>query len=373
MHIRLPQEDLSPALSVVNRSVATRTPLPALSAILFQAQGDQLTLSATDLETTIALSLPCTVLEEGELLLPARYVVDLIRKAPSGPVDIQTLASGPAAEVIFGRSRYTVQGFPPGQFPRFTEARPQRVQRVPTALLQRAVRDVAPAVATKDTRPILMGIQLRLGPHHFQALATDGFRVAHVRFPLEELEESLEVVAPARGLQELTRLLEEREEEEVEIAFYDQRLAVELPGLRFHTALLNGSFPDVLSMVPTQYPTSLTVSAGELVMALQRSLIIAAAEKDRSQVVTLKVSPSGLEISAKAADVGSSTEEVAGEGQGPELQLAFNAQFLLEGLRPFPDEEEVRLLFAGPRQALLITGTDESPYRYYVLPVLLSA
>ncbi|MDI3269357.1 MAG: DNA polymerase III subunit beta, partial [Bacillota bacterium] len=243
---------------------------------------------------------------------------------------------------------------------------------ISTALLQRAVRDVAPAVATKDTRPILMGIQLRLGPHHFQALATDGFRVAHVRFPLEEREHSVEVVAPARGLLELTRILEDRDEEEVEIAFYDQRLGVELPGLRFYTSLLNGSFPDVLSMVPTQYPTTVKVMAGEMVAALQRSLIIAAAEKDHSQVISLQVKHSGLQLSAKAADVGSSSEEVEGEGQGPELQLAFNGQFLLEGLRAFPEDEEVELRFAGPSQALLLASPGDSPYRYYLLPVLLS-
>ncbi|MBE3590946.1 MAG: DNA polymerase III subunit beta [Firmicutes bacterium] len=369
MQITVQQEDLAAALQMVQRSTASRTTLPVLTGILFEARAGALTLSATDLETALRTTIPATVREEGAVVLPARYVVELVRRAPFGEIEVATEGERAQATLRFGRSQYRIHGFPHEQFPLIAADFDGAALEVPQDRFRDAVQRTGFAVSTSDMRPILTGVQLRLAPTGFHAVATDGIRVAHYRGEGVAVEDDgVEVVVPGRTLQELARLLGEGEEI-LRLGMRDNRLLAEANGILFQTTVLSGQYPAVLDMMPKSYIAEMDVDRRAFVDACERAALIAGAP-DQPNAVRMVVAPGGVTLAAQAVDIGAAEDFVEADVRGEGLEIAFNARYLLDGLRHVGGES-VRCAFSGPIGAARFSGEGDE-FEYFLLPMRIS-
>lgn len=368
MHITVQQEDLASALQIVQRTTAARTTLPVLTGILFEARQGMLTLSATDLETAIRTTLPASVADEGAVVLPARYVVELVRRAPSGEISISTEGERAQATVRFAKSQYRMNGFPHEQFPMMAQDFAGSPLELPQQQFRDAVQRTSFAVSTSDMRPILTGIQLRISTSGFHAVATDGIRVAHYRGEGGSADDAVEVVVPGRTLQELARLLGDADAS-VRLGMLENRLLAEVNGVLFQTTVLNGQYPAVLDMMPKSYGVEMEVDRRAFVEACERVALIASAP-DQSNAVRMSIAPGGVTLTAQAPDVGVAEDYVEASVTGETLEIAFNSKYLLDGLRHI-DGEVVRCAFSGPIGAARFCGESDD-YEYFLLPMRIS-
>lgn len=366
MRLRIDAEQLARGLATVSRAVPSRTPMPVLTAILLRADATDLTLTATDLELGVLCRVPATVDEPGAIALPARYLTEIVRRIPSGPMSWSVGQDRAVAEIGWQRSQFTIQGFSADQYPPFPDMH-QAGTPVDRQALAAALRQTVFSASIDAARPILTGVELFVDGANFRSLATDGTRVAFYRDPPErdDWSEAQRLLAPARGLQEVLRLLEGSGD--ATLAVQDNQLLVDLNTARVAIRLLDGRYPAVLDLLPAQYPTVVRTDRAALHDACERVSLIAD-RPDLLYAMTISVVADGLELAARSPDVGEARDQIAAQVEGPELRIGLNARLLLDGLRHLGGSEVV-LELSGKESALRLRNPDDGKFVYMQMPV----
>lgn len=363
------QADLSYGLQTVAKAVSTKNTLPILSGILVKGDGNRLNLTATDLEIGIECMVSAQVAEEGSIVLPARYLTEIVRKIPAAAVEVEVDPRNYTAVLRWDRSQYTIHGFSPEQFPFLPRATQDAGYKLPQNVLRNMIRQTAFAVSHDETRPILTGAQMTLRDGHCQLLATDGVRIAYRRTALPESSQggqSSSLVLPGRTLSELSRLLAANDEDTVGISVTPTQAFFDLGDVRLVSRLLEGQYPDVLRLVPQSYSTSLTLSAQQLHDACERASLIA---RDGSGAIKLGIDPERVTITSSTPEVGQVYEEVAASVQGDPLEIGLNPRFVMDGLKAL-DSDQLLFEFSGNRTPSRMKPQDRDDFLYVVLPIV---
>lgn len=361
------QSDFAQAVATAAKAVSTRNTLPILSGILLKAEGSTLQLTATDLEIGIEVRIPAQIEQAGQVVLPARYLTEIVRRIPDETVRVEIDPRNFTAVLRWGKSQYTIHGNDAEQFPYLPEPAGPDGYRIDQALLRHLIRQTAFAVAHDESRPILAGAQFRFAPPDLQVIATDGVRIAYRRGKLQtESTEAREVVIPGRTLNELSRLLGADADAMVTIRLTDSQAFFEMDGLRLVSRLLEGQYPDVLRLIPQNYSTRLQLPTQEFFESCERAALIA---RDGNNAIKLDIQPDRLVITSSVPEVGQVYEELAATMSGEPLEIGLNPRFLTEGLRVL-DAEEFVFEFTGNRTPTKITPLDGDHFFYVVLPIV---
>lgn len=362
------QSDLATGLQKVSRAVSTRTPLPVLSGILIEAGSGGLTLSATDLEITIRAKVPANVQREGSIVLPSRYLSEYIRRIPGGQIRFEVEHDGQSASLIWERSRLKINGFEATQFPQLPEIGDGKQLTFPQGLLRRVIQQTSFAVSSDETRAVLTGVCLTIGENGIEAIATDGFRVAIRRSALSFPGESLKMVLPGRALQELMRLLNE-DDEQVYLSVSGHQVHVVTGDALLSSRLIDGQYPNVVDLLPSEYPIRMRINRLELLQAADRAALMSDS-RQTARLIVLDVQPDQLVITSQDPEAGQAMEELPAELEGEGLQIGLNARYLSEGL-VHVDGDEIWLEFIDPVKAIRMRACDDDSYQYIAFPVRL--
>lgn len=369
MRFQAEQTAFASALQTVARAVSTRTTLPILTGILLQADDQQLTIAGTDLEISLQARVPADVLQTGSVVLPARYLTEYVRRIPPGPIEVSVESGTQQALLTWGRSEYRIHGFPAEQYPRFDLATPQQQVAFPASLLFELVQQTAFAVSSDETRPTLTGVNLKTGPSGLLAIATDGFRVAIRQEPAVKHDTPIDVILPGRALAELQRLLSRDQDELLTLGLSEQQARIEIGEIQLATRLIEGQYPNVLDLLPDQYPLQLETDRLQLMEATERTSLLADSRL-AARLVVLDIEPDHLKLTSQDPEVGQAYEEVPIVNHGGTLQIGFNARYLIEGLRHI-ESDVVRMELIDAVKAVRISAKDDDRYHYIVFPVRL--
>lgn len=365
MRLTIPQDRFADALGTVSRAVSPKNTIPALAGVHVRATPGRLLLRATDLELAIERTVEAEVHEPGEAILPARYLADLVRKIPFGDVDLEVKDGQPVATVRWGKSHYTIHGFPAADFPDIPAVSGPSF-RVDRGAFRELIRQTAFAAAQEEARPYLKGVFLTLAGSELLGVATDSIRIATTRVPADNPEnQSLQVIVPGRSLQELARLLAGAEEEEpLRVSAQPNQVSFDLGAIRVISRLLEGQYPDVLRLIPTSYPTRARLDRSQFLEAIDRAQVLS-----RDGSLRFSVGPEQLVITGATPEVGQVYEEVPLVLEGDPLDIGFNARYLTEGLRAM-DDREFWFEFSGSRNPARIRPAEGEGYVYVVLPLV---
>ncbi|ADU50127.1 DNA polymerase III, beta subunit [Thermaerobacter marianensis DSM 12885] len=369
MRLVIDQSDLHAALQVAIRGVATRSTLPVLSGILLVAEPEQLRLVATDMEMTVEVLAPARVQEEGSVVLPGRHLVEIVRRLPPGEVHLEV--EGFRARILQERSRFTIHGTDPGIFPAMPHISAGSTVLFDNGLLRNVLRRTTFAVSTDEGRPILTGVSFRAEGDRLQAVATDGFRIAACSVTLERPVEGQPVAAviPGRSLAEVARLLPDQG---IGRLLLDETQAgFQLGEVRLITRLVDGVYPDVLGLVPSEYPTRVQLPTRAFQEACERAALLADTRQPARWVIRLAVEPGRLVITASDPELGEAREEIPAQVDGEGMVIGFNARYLVDGLKAI-DTEEVLFELTEPLKASRLRGVGADDFTYIVLPVKIS-
>jgi len=360
---RCERDVLVDALSTAGRAATSRAALPVLSGLRLSLAGDRLRITGSDLDLTITRELQVAGVDDGVAVLPAKLVVDIVRNLEPGGVEIDT--SGDRPSIRGGRSTFTLITIPADEYPNPHEPDGDSVT-LQSGHLAEGLRQVVGAASSDESRPILTGVLLAAEDGGLRLVSTDSYRLAYRDLPgTSLLEQGQQVLVPSRSLQELTRSL--GDSDEVTLVLSDQLVSFTVGDLHLTTRLIKGDFPDYRKLIPTDMPNALVVERQMLQDAIRRVRLMA---KENSPI-RLTMAQDGLELRAITPDVGEAIEELDAKYDGSDLTVAFNPEYLMEGLEVIDGDEVVLQTRDGQRPAVLrAIGDDE--FLYLLMPVRVS-
>jgi len=358
---------LSQALQVVSRAISSRTTLPILNNILIETTPEGLALTATNLEIGIRKVVPAEVLMEGSTTAPARLLTDFVSTLPDQ--DLELSLDGASQSLGLRCARFDThikcieaEEFPPG--PRPDEG--DRLE-VPLDELVKAVEQTQMAASTDEARPVLTGVLVQVQAGNLTLAATDGHRLAARKLPAQgagDLEASL--IVPARALAELARVLKgEPGRVELIISKARNQIFFKAGNSELTSRLIDGKYPNYAQVIPSKSSTKVKVPTAELTQTVRAVSLFA---RDSANVIRVKATPGAVTLSATTNEVGDSKAEMSAEVEGSEIQIAFNARYVLDALGVI-GEDEVELLFDGPLSPGLLRPPGKEHYLYVIMPV----
>jgi DNA polymerase-3 subunit beta len=368
MKISASRDSLSATLQLVSRAVSTRSTLPSLGGILAIVDAGGVTMRATDMELALtrAVDEPQTE-REGTVLLPGRLLVDVVRNLPPGEVTLEQRAEQRDVELTAGSARFHLRTLPAEDFPRLPEFEGEAV-KLPGPALAETIERVARAASRDEVRPILTGILLQAEENRLTMVATDSYRLSVKHTELESpVGQALEANVPARALRELSRIVTAEEAEEVEIAMPRNQVVFRVGPVLLSSRLIEGQFPSWRQLIPESFEHEVRLPREEFLEVARRVGQLA----QRNAPLRLAFAEGELTVAAETPDIGDATEAMPAPYSGEPLEIAFNPQFLIEGVDSV-DTDELAVQLSSPLRPGLLRPVGSEDFSYLVMPIRLN-
>ncbi|CAB4728600.1 unannotated protein [freshwater metagenome] len=363
MKFRCEREELAEALGLAQRATSPRPPTPILLGLRLQLVGNQLTITGSDLFLTITTVITVGGEVDGVAVLPAKLINEIVRSFASGAVEIDTHFEDGRARISSGRSNFECNMSPAEEYPSLPELDGEGIT-LGAGDLAEGLRQVVKAASNDESRPILTGVLLTTEGTGLRMVSTDSYRLAVRDLPgTTQLPEGEKVIVPSRALNELARFL--NEDDEVTLTLSQRDVSFEVGDLRLSTKLIDGEFPNYKNLIPDSQPNHLKVDRSALLAAVKRVRLMA---RDPNTPIRLTMAADSLELRAHTPDVGEATEQMDAEYSGQELQVAFNPEYLIDGLEVTPGDE-VSLETVDELKPALLKPVDSSDFLYLLMPV----
>ena len=375
MKIEVERDVLAEAVAWTARALPARPAIPVLAGIRLQAD-TELTLSSFDYDVSAQARVPVSTAEEGVALVSGRLLAEITRSLPARPVEISS--DGARATLSCGSATFSLLTMPAEDYPSLPEM-PAPAGTIGSDAFASAVGQSATAAGRDDTLPALTGIRIEIEGDTLTLVSTDRYRLAvrELRWSPARPDLSASVLVPARALAETARALTAGAEVSIALALPGEEgsggegmIGFEGAGRRTTTRLLGGDFPRYQALLPSHVNAIAELAAAPFAEAVKRVALVA----ERNTAVRLSFSAGQLVLEAGTGDEAQAEEVLEAEYEGDDIQIAFNPQYLLDGLTAI-DSDVARIAFTEPGKPALITGKpapDEQPdYRYLLMPIRL--
>jgi DNA polymerase-3 subunit beta len=321
-----------------------------------------ITLFASDLETSIRTTAPGVIEENGSAAVAGKILSNIVKALPETSVTLETV--GEVLHITAGQSNFEIRTIPIADFTRFPEvSRDQQVQ-LPASVLRSMVTKVAKSVSRDETRATLTGIFFTIEGPSLKMVATNSYRLALVEQISEvAFDSDFEALIPGKAFEEVIRMLEG--DEAVTITLAQNHILFEFGTTAFITRRLEGKYPNYKQLIPTDFATKATIDAAELLESARRVSLLAL--NNAAIQLTLSAADQNLELSAQSQDLGHAEESLMVKIEGEDNTIAINYSFLLDGLSVV-DSSFVTLEVQGPAKPGIIRAPEEN-YTYLVMPI----
>jgi DNA polymerase III subunit beta len=371
MEISVSRQDLVRELTATQSVVERKTTIPILSNFLLEADGDRLSITATDLDQAMRTGAAVKVKKPGACTIPARKLYDYVKLLPDGEISIKLLENH-WVQIRSGRSNTKMVGMARANYPQVPEFPAVATATLPHLALKTLITRTIFAISNEESRYTLNGALLILKPESLAMVATDGHRLAFVEKPNETLEGvsgEKRVLIPRKALSELQQLLSASEDEKVEFADDEHTLFFRVGYRTLSTRKLSGQFPNFEAVMPRDNSKFAVVRSSEFSAAIQR---VAQFADERSGAIRLRLEGNELKISANSTESGESEDTIDTPYSGEPIAVGFNSVYILDFLKALNHEGEVRLEFKDSQSAGQLRPEDpeaEYKYRYVLMPM----
>jgi DNA polymerase-3 subunit beta len=369
MNLTITKEQILTGLQAVQNVVSSRTTLPILSNVLLRAEKNSVEFTATDLDVTVACSVEAKVKKTGSTTVPVKKVFGIVRELNGSEIDIEVDEQNNCV-IRSGPSFYKIHGLSADEFPPLPKFKDDKKVLLSQETVRAMVKKTSFAISTDESRYVLNGIFISLKDHKMTMVATDGRRLALVDEEVEIGEKSSgEFIVPAKAVNELNRLLQEKGE--VEIKYGENQASFALKddkgfSVLVITKLIEGNYPNYRQVIPTEMKERIPLVREEFLQALRRAEIMTS---EKANSVKLAFGKNNLAITANTPEIGEARESIAVNYKGKEMAIAFNPRYLIEALAALTEDEVYfELIDELSPGVLKING----PFLYVVMPMRLS-
>ena len=370
MEITVSKSELLKELTATQGVVERKTTIPILSNFLFEAAGERLSLTATDLDLSLRTGCPAKVKKEGACTIPARRLFDYVKLLPEGDISIKLLENH-WVNIRSGRSNTKMVGMARSNFPSLPAFPTGTSYKLPSQVLHRMIAKTIFAISNEESRYTLNGALLVLKPESMIMVATDGHRLAHIEngTPRFQISGELRILVPKKAMGELNSLLNDYDGEFVEFAKDESTLFFRLGDRLLTSRQLTGQFPNYEAVLPRDNNKTVSVPTEAISAAVQR---VAQFADERSGAIRLRIDKGEIKVSSSSSDAGESEDSIETSYQGEALTIGFNSQYLLDFFKA-AGSGEVRFEFKDPQSAGQLRPDEpqdsDFKYRYIVMPM----
>jgi len=372
MEITVSKFELLRELTATQGVVERKTTIPILSNYLFEAEGDKLSLTATDLDLSLRTACIAKVKKDGACTIPARKLYDYVKLLPDADITIRLLENH-WVSIRCGRSNTKMVGMARSNFPSLPVFPSAGVIKIPAAVLRSMIAKTGFAIASEESRYTLNGALMVLKPESITMVATDGHRLAHIERAGEKFEGvsgEMKTLIPKKAMDELKSLLDSGIEKDVETIDFakDESTLFFRVGPRLLTSRqLTGQFPNYEAVLPKDISKSIALHGEELGAAIAR---VAQFADERSRAVRLRLEKGELKISASSTETGESEDSIEVAYDGEPMAIGFNAQYLIDFIKATGScEVKLELKDAQSAGQLRPAEGEDYKYRYIVMPM----
>jgi DNA polymerase-3 subunit beta len=358
-------------LSNINGVITTNPVVPILENFLFELEKGSLTVTASDLQTSMITDLQVESKEKGSIAVPARILLDTLKNLPEQPVTFSIDESTYSVEIISDNGRYKLSGENATDFPKVPTVSSDFSAFISTEVLSRAVNNTIFATSNDELRPAMTGVYVSLGEKNTTFVATDGHRLVRYRRNDVKSDNGASIIIPRKALNLLKATLPS-ENTEVTVNFNLSNAYFKFNHIRMICRLIDERFPDYENVIPSSNNIKMAIERTDLLGALKRISIYA---NKTTHQVRLKITGSELQISAEDLDFSNeANERLSCEHDGEDIEIGFNAKFLIEMLTNM-DSPKIRLTMSAPNKAGVLHPAEKDSNEdilMLVMPVMLN-
>src|ERR1700723_622139 len=345
--------------------VERRQTMRILSNVLLSARDNRLRVTGTDLEVELVAAAEVTVQQPGDITVPGRKLLDIVRNLPEKS-QVTLTREGERIVLRGGRSRFTLSSLPAAEFPVIDEIHATQTVAIRAQDCRRLIDKTHFAMAQQDVRYYLNGTLLETNGRALRAVATDGHRLSWCEVELAgKARELQQIILPRKGVLELQRLLDG--EGDIEIAIGTNHIRVQIGEVRFTSKLIDGKFPEYGRVIPAQPPRVMTAAREAMRATLQRTSILS---NEKYRGVRLTFAPGLLTVQAHNPEQEEAEDQLEVEFSGEEIEIGFNVSYLLDALAAI-DADTVEVGLTDANSSCLIRKPGDSSVKYVVMPMRL--
>lgn len=358
-------------LQAINGASSSSTVLPILDNFLFEIKDNTLTISATDLQTSMVTSLPIEAKEEGKVAMPSKILIETLKTLPDQPVAFSVAMDTMAIEISAGDGKYKLTGENADDFPKIPVVDNASTVDLPASVLTQAINKTIFAVSNDELRPAMAGVLVKLEDNSVTFVATDAHKL--VRFKRNGIasERATSFILPKKALSLLKSSLP-TEDINVSVQYNNTNAFFSFNNIHLICRLVDERYPDYEGVIPQLNPNILTLDRAMFLNTLKRVSIFA---NKTTHQVRLKIAGNGLHISSEDLDFSNEAHErLACQFDGEDMEIGFSAKFLIEMLNNL-EGNEVTLKMSSPNRAGLLIPTEQDENEdtlMLVMPVMLN-
>lgn len=355
--------DLVEAVMKVIKATSNKTINPILEGIKITAEGDTLTLVATDSELAIEKKIKADVKIEGETVVPGKFFSEFVKKLANEQIELD-LNEKNQLKIKYTDSEVYIQCFNAIEYPSIQKIDNAQFFTIAQNNFKELIDKTIFSVALDDSRPILRGCLFEIGENTITSVALDGFRLAKATFPILEQTARVSVIVPGRSLNEISKLLEDTDEN-IRVFIQRNYLMVQVDNTKIITRLIDGDFINYKQIISQDHSTIVTINKQQLEDSLDRASILSRVSNDN--VVRLSIKDNLLTLSA-SSEIGTVTEKINIILKGNEINICFDSRFLKDCLRVCKDEF-IKLCFTTSVSPCIIKANEGDNYLFLILPL----
>ena len=370
MKLSIKKDILLEQLLHVAKALSVKNLIPILSGIKFELDEKGLTITGSDNEITIQaviLKKDIDKIEDtGAIVIPGKYIVEIIRKLPDEIVNIEVI-DGLKVLILTKNAEFSLNGMDPLEYPKMEIKDDKKPVILISKVLKNIVNQTSFAVSTQETRPLLTGINFNVKENKLECIATDSYRLAKKSINLDADNEEKNIVIPGRNLIELTKIILDDEEGNIKMHLFDNKVIFKFDNIVFESKLLNGTYPDTSNLIPEEYMLKIITNPLKLFEVIDRASLLT---NDREKnIVNLEIKENNLIITSNTPEIGKVEEKMEiTKDSNVDFKISFSARYMMEALRSL-QSDKIEILFSGDMKPIILKNLDDDSLIQLILPI----
>ena len=360
-------------LNSISGVITSNPVVPILENVLFEIEGGNLLITASDLQTSVMVELQVESKEDGSVAIPAKILIETLKNLPEQPVTFSIDDQNYNIEINSDNGRYKLAGENSADFPKVPGVNDGYSSDINSEILNSAISNTIFSTSTDELRPAMTGVFFKLASTGCTFVSTDGHRlVKYIRTDIKGDEVDHDMILPRKSLNLLKSILPTDKSSEIKLDFNASNAYFSFENIKMVCRLIDERYPDYDNVIPSDNSNTVTITKSELLGSLKRISIYA--NKTTNQV-RFKISGSEILISAEDLDFSNeANERISCEHDGDDIEIGFNAKFLIEMLTNIESEKVILKLSEPNRAGLLIPEdiNDNEDITMLIMPVMLN-
>lgn len=369
MKLIIKKEELNEKLNIVSKAISTKNIIPVLSGIKFDLRKEGLFLTASNdditIETFIDIKDIKDIEETGSIIIPGRYLLEIVRKIEDEFINITT--DGLKIIISTKTGEYTLNGMDSKEFPNIKLELLDKPIMISKKVIKTIINQTSFAVSTQESRPILTGVNFKIENNILECNATDSYRLSRKRVILNESNpENINIVIPGRNLLELIKLLDEKDND-IELHIFSNNILIKTEDMLFQSRLLNGSYPDVSKLIPDSFELTIEINLEEFYNTLDRVSLLTN-EKEKN-LIKMEIIKNEVILSSTSQEIGKIEEKISvDKNEEIDMKVAYSSKYMMDALRSLRCEK-IELKLNSEIKPIIIKNKDDDNLIQLVLPI----